>query len=110
MHYEFQNVNRETWKYTYTGAELMLAAIDMRCDYREKELAARKKVIDLLADARVPHNDPVVAEARRDIEANGKQYEACKIFAHEFERNKDREYQLALGDVVYFGLVDDEDE
>ena len=59
----------------------------------------------LLSDPDVSQSDSRIILLRALIEDFGKQYEACKVYCKEFQRNPSREFTLALGDVVYFGLI-----
>lgn len=105
MYSEFMDRNREGWKFTYTGAEL-LAAAKKRSQYfaqREKELRDKltKRLQDPANSLRSSKNGQLQAKA---IEAASRR-EQCEVFAHEFNRKADREFSLSIGDVVFFGLA-----
>ena len=104
MYHDFQSVNREGWKYNYKGSELLAAAQTKWKEFLTAEKSARKKVSDLMGDIRVSAESREVQEAKRDVEFNGKNREACAVYVHEFARTPDREFNLSLGDVVFFGL------
>uniref|UniRef100_A0A6M3KVN2 Uncharacterized protein n=1 Tax=viral metagenome TaxID=1070528 RepID=A0A6M3KVN2_9ZZZZ len=104
MFYEFKSINRETWKYTYCGRELLEASVGCYKQYHECEMDARTRLASLMIDPNVRQDDNRIADLKRDIEHNGKQAEACSVFMTAFEREPDRDFYLALGDVVFFGL------
>lgn len=102
MYHEFRNVNRSGWKYTYTGKELL--------PYAKKRLVAaeseaRTKMSELIKDMKRSQDDSDIVKCRQAIESNGSQREELMVFVHEFTRQPDKEYYLALGDVVFFGLL-----
>lgn len=105
MFYDFSSTSREGWKYTYKGKELANLAKYKRDLFHDKEMSARDRLAKLLKDPKVSQDDRRIEDLKRDIEHNGKQYEACKVFYHEFSRAQDKDFYLSLGDVVYFGLV-----
>ena len=70
-----------------------------------KESAARQIVTSLVSDPTVDRNDPRVSQATQDINTYGNLAEQDRVFVLQFGREPDREYQLSLGDVVYFGLI-----
>lgn len=104
MYYENSLVNRETWKYTYTGIQIAEKAEELRDKFRAAEMEARNKLSKLLSDPSVRQDSQEVQQLRNDISFNGKNYEALCVYAHEFKRTPNREFHLALGDVVFFGL------
>lgn len=105
MYFEHSNANRETWKYSYFGRDLLPYAIRAYQGYLAEEKKARAELSALIADIKISHESKQVQDAKRSIEFNGKQREACSVYVHEFERSRDREFHLNLGDVVFFGLV-----
>ena len=104
MYYENSHVNRETWKYTYTGKQLLGNAQKLKEKFRNLEMEARNVLSKLLSDPSVRQDNPGLDKLRKDITINGKNYEALCVFANEFERSPEREFHLALGDVVFFEL------
>jgi len=107
MYFDRGTGKREGWLYVYLGSEIEEAAVLLRDEHREIEMAARKCVAELLANGHISHDDDRVRREKVNIENHGKEAEACKVFAHQFRRNPDREFSLSIGDVVYFGLADD---
>jgi hypothetical protein len=108
MYFEQSLQNRQGWKYTYTGEQMLKSAKRLRDQFRSIEIAKRNDLADLLRDPNVSQSDSRIKELRDDIQYNGKLYEECCVYAHEFARNPDREYHLALGDVVFFCLISTE--
>lgn len=105
MYFDHSNTNREVWKYTHKGAELAVEAQRLHDEAFEKEMAARQEMARLLEDPTVGHESDDVRKAKSQIEKWGKQREQCAVFTYEFAKNSEREFQLALGDVVFFGLA-----
>lgn len=99
MYYESVK-NRENWRYTYTGKDLLAAAERKRDEFHAAAEAAREEV-----DALLQHATTLRQKARDAIEKNGRHHEQCVVFVHEFRRNPNREFHLAIGDVVFFGLT-----
>jgi predicted Zn-dependent protease len=97
---------RTGWTYTYTGEQLLAPAIRLYNEYRSKEEKARNHMADYMKDMTIPNNDRRVEEVKRDIVAFGTLKEQCDVFRHEFKRNPNKEYELGLGDVTFFGLAD----
>lgn len=105
MYNDYRSTNRETWKYCYTGRLLLEPAKKKFLELYRLEMAARNKVADLLKNPGVSPADARLAEGKREIERYGNEREQCTVFIHEFARNPDREFLLALGDVTYFDLA-----
>jgi hypothetical protein len=59
----------------------------------------------LIKDMTRSQDDGDISKCRDAIESNGSQREELMVFVHEFTRQPDREYHLALGDVVFFGML-----
>jgi hypothetical protein len=105
MFNDFRNTSREGWKYAYLGKDLLAAAQAKLQELYQQEAEARAAVSRLTADMQVHHEDKRILAAKQEIESAGNQREQCEVFVHEFARNPDREYNLSLGDVVYFKLA-----
>lgn len=105
MYHEQSVMNRDSWRYTYLGSELLEAAQRKRDEFLTAEEKATEKVIGLLEDKSVPIDSSEVRETKEAMTDNARQHEQCVVFCHEFARNPEREYHLALGDVVFFGLT-----
>jgi hypothetical protein len=105
VYHEFRSTNRETWKFTYHGQELLEPARARRAEYAEKERAARERVSALMLDKTVGAKDERITNAQGDVERYGAIHEQLMVWCHEFARAPDREFMLSLGDVVFFGLI-----
>jgi hypothetical protein len=105
MYHEFRNVNRSGWKYTYTGKDLLPYAKKRLAEYYAAESEARSKMSELIKDMRRSQDDSDIVKCRQAIESNGSQREELMVFVHEFSRQPEKEHYLALGDVVFFGLL-----
>ena len=97
---------RTGWTYIYTGEQLLAPAIKLYSEYRSKEEKARNHMADYMKDMTIPNNDRRVEEVKRDIVTFGTLKEQCDVFRHEFKRNPNKEYELGLGDVTFFGLAE----
>lgn len=102
---DYRGTNREGWKYTYKGGELLEAAKRKWAELRQKEMDARNNVAAMLKDEKVSPNDDRLEEGKRLIEKYGNEREQCMVFCHEFARAADRDFTLGLGDVTYFDLA-----
>jgi len=99
--------NRTGWTYKYTGRELLNAASRLYAEYRSKEEEARNRMADYMKDMTIANNDRRVEDTKREIVSFGTLKEQCAVFKLEFARSPDKEYELGLGDVTFFGLADD---
>lgn len=105
MYLEKRDGNRTSWKYTYTGRELLPFAQKRLAHYSALETSQRSAMAKLLID---PGQNVQGDEANRlksDIEKTAIQHEMCTVYVHEFERSLDREFHLDMSDVVYFGIA-----
>ena len=105
MYHEFRNTNRSGWKYNYTGSYLLPFAKKRLAEYFDAEKTARDTMSRLIKDLNRTQDDPEIARCRQAIESNGSQREELMVLVHEFARLPEREYTLALGDVVFFGMM-----
>jgi len=102
MYFEYQNAGRENLKFTYKCEDLIEPARRKLDEFSFNELKCRNALADLLRDPNVSQSDKRISDLRKEIESNGRQAEACRVFTHEFIRNPTREVHLTLGDVVFF--------
>ena len=106
MYHEFgHGNNRDGWKFTYKGSELTEAAKTKVKLFDDMETKARTEYAALLTDRTKSASGGRAEALKKRIAFAGGELEKCRVWALEFERFGDREYQLSLGDVVYFGLV-----
>jgi hypothetical protein len=97
--------SRSTFRYPYKGGDVLShaeARLKQKC---EEEREARELVIKLTRDPKVSPTDRQVEEAKRNVVSAATVVEELGVYVHEFRRNPEREYNLSLGDVVFFGLV-----
>src|SRR4051812_40066156 len=106
MYNEFRNTNREGWRYSCAGGALLEFARAKLAYHTDQELAARRTVQARIADPTISRKDDELQKAEKAIDEHGNLREQCAVFVHEFARTPDREFQLSLGDVVFFGIVD----
>lgn len=102
---DFRITNREAWRFTYTGAELLPHARKKYAEYNAAEGAARRKMAALMLDRSVDVSDQKMGDLRREIERVGTEKEKCMVWVHEFSRKPDQTFSLVLGDVTYFDVV-----
>jgi hypothetical protein len=108
MYFDHINTARSSWKYTYFGKDLYEKASALVRRFTDEEQAAREKIAALLKDSSIPIDDPKNEEAKREVERVARLHEECRVYRHEFERHPDREYNLSLGDVVFFDFPQSE--
>ena len=104
MYHEFSHTGRKSWKYIYEGRELAEAAVGWCKKYAQAEADARKRMSDLMANMEISVESDEVHEAKSAVTSAASLHEECSVYAHEFARKPEKEFHLALGDVVFFGL------
>ena len=105
MYIEFSSPSRDSWKYSYEGKELLEAAQKKHAEHLALEMEARQEISDLVKDPNVSPDSEPIKLAKRKLELNGKLREQCAVFAHEFGRNPEREFNLSMSDVAFFELA-----
>lgn len=96
---------RVQWLFTYTGKELLEAAKAKHQTFFLKEQEARRGMQDLLGKMGESVGSEKGKQLEREITQFGMIREQCLVWQHEFQRNPDKEYTLAMGDVIFFDLV-----
>lgn len=105
MYFEFKGENRRTtWTYTYTGVQLLPYAEERLTFYQGEEDKARELSSRLTLDRSVSPQSDEIAKANQAVVHNGQIHEQLVVWVHEFRRTPDREFQLTLSDVVFFGI------
>jgi len=97
---------RTAWTYSYKGRELLPYAQKLYTSYRAQEEESRNRMADFMKDMKIANNDRRVEDTKREIVTFGTLKEQCAVFKHEFARNSEKEYELGLGDVTFFGLTE----
>lgn len=105
MYTEFRDRNRENWKFTYKGSELIDAAKSKVAFYASQEDEYRTKVSDAISNRSIAVNSGKIDKLKNKLEAAAAQKENCEVFLHEFSRTPDREFSLSMADIVFFGLA-----
>jgi hypothetical protein len=100
-----RNTNRDGWRFTYLGSDLLPFARKKYAAFTAAELKARSELADKMKDPIVSLKDPKIDELKGQIEYNGNEREKCMVWVHEFGRAGSNTYTLGLGDVTYFDLV-----
>lgn len=108
MHNDFSGRSqREEFRYSYKGSELLPYAERAYLRYLKAEVEARERAAALLSNMAVKQNAPELDQCRQDVEKFGKIREQCQVWIHQFRREPDRDFSLQLGDVTFFGFVND---
>ena len=101
------SAGRTSWTYKYKGSDLFAAASKLYTEYRTKEEESRNLMAIYMRDMKIANNDRRVEDTKREIVSFGTLKEQCAVFKHEFARNPNKEYDLGLGDVTFFGLTEE---
>lgn len=97
---------RTGWTYKYTGEQLLPSAVRLYKEYYAKEEKSRIYMSEMMKDMNISNTDRRVEDTKREIVTFGTLKEQCDVFRHEFRRNPEKEYELGLGDVTFFGLTE----
>ncbi len=107
MHNDFRIANREGWKFTYQGGDLASHVFKTWQKYFALEKAYRQKLSANIDNPAVSTSDKESKSLNEKLVEAGKLKEQCAVFHHECIRLPDREFHLAIGDVLFFGIVVD---
>lgn len=105
MFNDYRSPNRDNWRFSYLGKELADAARVKYDNFTAQEKEARHSMAEMLKDANVRASDPRIEDLKQSIERFGSEREKCLVWVHEFARQPQKEYSLALSDVSYFDLA-----
>lgn len=105
MFYENRAPQRSGWKFTYTAKELLPYVEKALQEHTEGERKCRDMAATLMRDNKVLHNDPRHARLSGAIEQHGDAIELMTVLAHEFKRVPEKEYTLAIADVVFLEIA-----
>jgi hypothetical protein len=108
LHNENLANKRYEWSYPYKGKQLLPYARRKLAEHQAAETAARQKMATLIQDPSTFHNDASLQELKRAIERYSALREQLQVYCHEFSRTPERDFNLALSDVVFFGLLEGE--
>jgi len=97
-------VDRHSWMFPYTGESLASFAVDLHVVYEEQERATRATVAKMIQDPTISHNNKNLRSAQEEIGKYGMLREQCAVWAHEFERNSEKVFQLGIGDIAFFRI------
>jgi hypothetical protein len=106
MYLDNTHTSRSGFRYAYTASDLLPHAQARLAEKIAEERLAREEVITLTRDPSINPQDRRVEEVKRRVVAAATVVEELSVYVHEFARCKDHEYNLSLGDVVFFGLID----
>lgn len=105
MYNDFRDTNRDRWRFTYKGSELLPFAQKRQKELHAQESEARAQIQQLMGDK----TQSVTGEKAKRLEQvavkAATQAEQFDVFVHEFERSPDKEFTLSVSDVVFFGIV-----
>lgn len=106
MYHEFgRSAARQGFRYTYKGSELLTPARNKLAEYVKQEGEIRERLSAALKDSTISLNSKEIDELKRRGESIAEMMEECSVYASEFERQPEADYDLGLGDVVFFNLV-----
>jgi hypothetical protein len=105
MYIENSSNNRDRWCYEYTGKDLLPYAQAKYKEVLRKERDARERMAGYMKDMNMSQADSKVHDCKHDIEKYGTLREQCSVWVYQFDKEQDRKFSLAMGDVVFFGLV-----
>lgn len=108
MYLDNTHTLRSGFRYIYKASDILPHAEERLREKIEQERTAREDVIRLTRDPSVSPSDRKVEEAKRAVVSTATVVEELSVYVHEFARQREREYSLNLGDVVFFGLLDPE--
>lgn len=103
-------MSREGWKYPFKGAELLPKAKAALEKYTTEEIGSRKQMADLMLSIAVNANSKEVEDCKSEIGKAARLKEQCQVWVHCFEREPEREFNLAMGDVVFFDFPANPDQ
>lgn len=101
---DYQRPNRQEWKFTYKGHELLEPAKVKLARLTQAFEEAQANVRAAVAKSVNMRHDEDVEKYSKQIEQLGPKMEECQVFVWEFGRNPDRDYNLSISDVTYFNL------
>jgi hypothetical protein len=105
MYNDFRDTQRDRWRFTYTGKQLLPHAEKRQMALHAQENDLRKQIQKLMGDK----SQSVTGEKAKRLEnaavKAATQAEQFDVFVHEFTRNPDKEFTLSVSDVVFFGIV-----
>lgn len=105
MYMETRDRNRESFKFPFSGKELVSRAEKKAAFYRKREEDNRKIISALMDDRKINVNDDRIKKAQSIITDSATQREICEVLVCGFKREPTREFSLTISDVVFFGLA-----
>jgi hypothetical protein len=97
---------RGEWTFPYKARLLLPYARRRLAEHQREETLLRKRMATMIQDPATFHNDAALQQVKRDIDRHAALREQFEVYCHEFVRLPEQEYRLALGDVVFFGLLE----
>jgi hypothetical protein len=95
---------RSTWRFLYRGTELAPFARTKAATLLEDERGIGKALATCRSGPAYSGRREDVAKLKRRLRDKGEARERCELLARELARAGEREFELALDDLVYFGL------
>lgn len=105
MYFDNTFTERRGWKYTYKGSDLLEPAKRKLAAVQAEETEVRDNVAKLLQNRQVNARCKDVTDLEKMVVSLSEDHEMLLVLVHEFGRTPDREFRLALGDVVFLGLT-----
>jgi hypothetical protein len=95
---------RREWRFLYRGAELAPYAQSKATALLEEERGLRRALAACRAGEPYSGRREDIDKFKRRLQSKGEARERCELLARELTRAGEREFELALDDLVYFGL------
>jgi len=106
MYNEQGTQRRSEWKFPYKARLLRPYALRKLAHHQAEETALREKMAVMIKDPATFHNDAALQQVKQGIDRHSALREQFEVYCHEFQRLPESEYHLALGDVVFFGILE----
>lgn len=104
MYNDYRSPNRDSWKLTYKGSELRPFAEAKYDAWTSEEKSARIEMKKMISEGqRTGTEDFKKLEAK--VNQCGDEREKCLVWMESFRREPERDFTLAIADVVYFGII-----
>lgn len=105
MYNDFRDTNRDRWRFTYLGKDLLRYAEKRQKALHVHEDELRQKIVTVMGNKSVSVTSERVKKLEAEISKTATQAEQFDVYVHEFERHSDKEFQLSIADIVFFGIV-----
>lgn len=95
---------RREWRFLYRGVELAPYARAKAAGLLEEERGLRRALAACRSGESYSGRREDIAKLKKRLAGKGEERERCELLARELARAGEREFELELDDLVYFGL------